>query len=99
MILSIPVLTFAVERGARGVFGDVLVSAATSAVAVHNLPGVRCYAELFYTLVRALMRGGAGQGVCVGGVVGGGGYHGMKRNACFTRSPSFSNTSSASMIE
>lgn len=69
MILSIPVLTFAVERGAQGVFGDVLVSAATSAVAVHNLPGVRCYAELFYTLVRALMRGGGLGRACALGVL------------------------------
>jgi tRNA guanosine-2'-O-methyltransferase len=40
----------AVPGGARGVLGELLVAAAPAAVAVHNLPGVRCYAELFYTL-------------------------------------------------
>ena len=36
--------------GARGIVADLLVSAAPSAVASHNLPGVRCYVELFYTV-------------------------------------------------
>lgn len=31
-------------------FGDVLVAAAPAAVAPHNLPAVRCYAELFMTM-------------------------------------------------
>jgi hypothetical protein len=36
--------------GGGGVLGAQLATAAPAAVAVHNLPGVRCYAELFYTL-------------------------------------------------